>query len=263
MSLAYIAFVPHPPIIVPEVGKNNVSATKRTVLAMKKIGDNFNRLDIDTAILISPHTQISSFALTICTPDFYSGDFRQFAAPETKLDFRSDLQLSEEILCQLEKEAFPFEIDKQGFLDHGALVPLYWIKKMTDYQFELVEIGFSGLDNDFHIKFGSLLATIAKKSKKRIALIFSGDLSHRHFDNDLVSFARKFDLTIKKELLLGKMDKIVEIDQKLVSMAGECGFRSLLIMAGALQNEKAKIQLYSYEAPLGVGYLVADVSFGH
>ena len=44
-------------------------------------------------------------------------------------------------------------------------------------------------------------------------------------------------------------------------LAGECGYRSVLVALGATQDSPRSCEVLSYEAPFGVGYLVAQLSF--
>ena len=47
------------------------------------------------------------------------------------------------------------------------------------------------------------------------------------------------------------------------SEAGECGLRSIVIMLGIVSTLDWKVKILSYEAPFGVGYLVAEVKIGN
>jgi AmmeMemoRadiSam system protein A len=48
------------------------------------------------------------------------------------------------------------------------------------------------------------------------------------------------------------------MDPKLCEEAGECGYRSILIMSGVLSGLQYQSHLYSYEGPFGVGYACAS-----
>lgn len=49
------------------------------------------------------------------------------------------------------------------------------------------------------------------------------------------------------------------MDQNLVQEAGECGYRSIVMMLGALDGYDVKSDVLSYEGPFGVGYMVAII----
>jgi AmmeMemoRadiSam system protein A len=55
-------------------------------------------------------------------------------------------------------------------------------------------------------------------------------------------------------------DRIIEIDQDLRRTAGECGYRSMLIALGATHELASACEVLNYEAPFGVGYLVAQLT---
>lgn len=55
----------------------------------------------------------------------------------------------------------------------------------------------------------------------------------------------------------GKLEKFLEMDKDMVEEAGECGLRSLQILAGILDGLPLKSQVLSYEGPWGVGYMTA------
>lgn len=59
----------------------------------------------------------------------------------------------------------------------------------------------------------------------------------------------------------GGPDRCSNIDADVVIEGGECGLRSFILGLSAL--EPAEVDVRSYEAPYGVGYLVATISSPH
>src|SRR5204862_7427025 len=55
-------------------------------------------------------------------------------------------------------------------------------------------------------------------------------------------------------------DRIVRIDPELRKLAGECGYRSMLVAIGVSNKLPLSCDVISYEAPFGVGYLVAQMT---
>ena len=53
-------------------------------------------------------------------------------------------------------------------------------------------------------------------------------------------------------------NNIAQIDPALRRLAGECGYRSMLTALGVSEGEGCEV--LHYEAPFGVGYLVAQIS---
>src|SRR5690606_40680387 len=61
-----------------------------------------------------------------------------------------------------------------------------------------------------------------------------------------------FDELILSYLEKGKTYEIFSMNKKDIEEAGECGYRSILILLGVLGEFKGKV--LSYEGPFGVGY---------
>ena len=258
MSLNFAAFTPHPPIIIPEIGRDNLAVAKKTVSAMKKLAKKFNDAEIDSIVIISPHAELRSYAMTVSAPNDFRGDFSDFGAGEIWMEFSSDDQLAERIYQFALDSDIPTEIETKGsFLDHGAMVPLYYLNS-SGRKINLVEIAYSALPRAEHLEFGRVIGSVIEKEKKHIALVASGDLSHRIFDNDYNEYGKEFDKKLANLIKNGRLRGVSMIDEELVELAGECGYRSLLILAGVLNDRKIKSELLSYEAPFGVGYLVAN-----
>ena len=57
---------------------------------------------------------------------------------------------------------------------------------------------------------------------------------------------------------LRKAAEILNLDERLIEQAGECGLRSFIILLGILNDIKYQPKILSYEGPFGVGYLVAN-----
>ncbi len=260
MSIKFCAITPHPPIIIPEVGKENLPAAKKTILAMEKLGEEFAKAEIETAIIISPHAQLLSKSMVIFAPEKFVGDFSEFGAEKVSFEFGADDLLAEKIVNNCHDKEIPIEyITKKILLDHGAMVPLYYLTKNITRPIKIIEIGFSTLSKVQHQEFGRAIAEVTEKSNERVAIIASGDMSHRIFDNYYSDYGKKFDKKIVDIIKLSNFEKIIDIDDELIELAGECGYRSLLIISGILFEKKYIAKLFSYEAPFGVGYLMAEI----
>ena len=97
---------------------------------------------------------------------------------------------------------------------------------------------------------------------KRLAWIASGDMSHRLHKDGPYGFhpsGPKYDQEFITQLKRKSIPGIINLDSKLVEEAGECGLRSFCLLLGAIEESKTKWEpkILSYEAPFGVGYLVA------
>jgi AmmeMemoRadiSam system protein A len=66
-----------------------------------------------------------------------------------------------------------------------------------------------------------------------------------------------FDREVTKAMDTGNFLEFLKFDEDFCEMAAECGLRSFIIMAGALDKKSVNSKLLSYEGPFGVGYSVA------
>ena len=72
--------------------------------------------------------------------------------------------------------------------------------------------------------------------------------------------AHVFDEQVVDALRSNAPQRIVEIDHNLRRLAGECGYRSMLVAIGAGSDLPLSCEVLNYEAPFGVGYLVAQLT---
>src|SRR5262249_23489933 len=97
----------------------------------------------------------------------------------------------------------------------------------------------------------------------RVAFIASGDLSHRLKPRAPAGYnpdAHVFDEQVVEALRANAPQRIVAIDHNVRKLAGECGYRSMLVAIGASSDLPLSCEVLSYEAPFGVGYLVAQLT---
>ena len=126
MSILAGFMVPHPPLIIPGVGKGEEKQIQETIDAYEKVGDEVAALAPDTIIFTSPHTVMYADYFHISPKERASGSFERYRDPDTKFDEAYDTRLVSKI-CQLaEGEDFPAGIygERDPLLDHGVMVPL-------------------------------------------------------------------------------------------------------------------------------------------
>lgn len=265
------AFIfPHPPIIVAEVGKGNEIAAQNTIEAAQEAARRIAELTPETILIITPHGNMLSDALTISGDSILHGNFENFGTSQVNLNFDNDLELVEEILDMLEdSNVIAIPLDKEvrkayrfaDELDHGALVPLYFIHK--NYQkFKLVHITYSMLPHQEHYRFGMTIRKAIEKLNRNIVIICSGDLSHKLTKDAPAGYSPKgaeFDAEYLEIIKQGDVNRLFNMDVELTEGAGECGLRSTVIMYGILDGCTPKGEILSYEGPFGVGYCVAQL----
>lgn len=262
LKSAYIC--PHPPLLIPSIGQNNLSEVSSTVKAMNKLSDEIKKLDIDTIVIISPHGPLQMGFMSVVGTEYLEGDFLQFGN-DTSMSFENNIDLGLNIKKIADTRNIPAEIINDGAgLDHGAMVPLYFLTKHNP-NLKIVLIAFSYLNYEKHFEFGEAIYKAIESMDEKIALVASGDLSHRLTPNAPAGYStrgREFDELLIKLLEENNAGEILSLNSNLIEEAGECGLRSIIILLGALAAlENCKFEKLSYEGPFGVGYLVGRFRF--
>lgn len=260
MSLVFSCISPHPPIIIPTIGQDNLDQVRKTIKAMEKLNKFFVQSNPETLVIISPHAPLFPNAFAINQSEKLQGDFSNFNDFQTSFEFENDLDLAEEIIKASLTNKIPIISIKNQPLDHGALVPLYYLTKNYP-KIKIIVLSFSYLDLKTHFTFGQILSKLIRKNNKKIAVCASGDLSHRLTLNAPTGYhpdGKKFDKQLVELLKEKEVEKILKLDPNLIENAGECGLRSIIILLGILDKINYKPEILSYEGPFGVGYLVAN-----
>lgn len=261
MGILAAFMVPHPPLIIPEVGRGEERAIKTTIDAYKEVAKRIGNLQPETLIVISPHQIMYADYFHISPGEQARGDFGQFRASEVEIEVSYDTTFVEELCRQTEAQGVHAGTlgvrDKNDRrLDHGTMVPLYFVNQYWK-EYQLVRIGLSGLPLTVHYELGQCIQETAEILGKKVVVIGSGDLSHRLQEDGPYGYQKEgpeYDRQIMKTMGEAAFGELLEFPENFCEKAGECGHRSFTIMAGALDRIAVKADQLSYEGPFGVGY---------
>lgn len=130
--------MPHPPIIISEVGRGEEEKIKGTTEACNKVAEEIEALKPDTIILVTPHGPLFSNAVSISSGKTISGSLANFRAPQVSTNLEIDNLLTEKIIKNAKARKVPtVELNERSVEaynieyepDHGAIVPLYFVTK--------------------------------------------------------------------------------------------------------------------------------------
>jgi len=254
--------------MVPEVGQGRDSEVARTKEAMLKLGRLVKESGADTLVMISPHATVFADAIAISALRELKGDLRQFDAPGVSFKLSNDLDLVAGIHSAAARVGIvTVSVDNElaarhklsTELDHGITAPLYFIRA-AGVNLPLVHVSMGMFTFPKLYSFGMALRNAADKLNRKVAVLASGDLSHKLTRDAPAGYdpvGREYDQRIV-ELVRGMdVEGFHELDPDLVEQAGECGLRSIAMMLGTLDGLAVQSRVLSYEGPFGVGYLVA------
>ncbi len=269
MSIIAGYLMPHPPVLIPEVGQGRERVCGNTLKALDEVSHRIKNQQPDTIIVITPHGPMFSDGLAIGGEALLSGNLGAFGVPEISISQPNALEWVEKIIFEAGKIDVPVvRIDQQSArtyrvktdLDHGALVPLYFVNKEWQ-QYRLIHITYGLLSIPKLYAFGQMLNRLFQDAAEKAVVIASGDLSHCLSDDGPYSFhpdGPRFDEAAIDCLKAGDFVGLLMLDSNLVKHAGECAFRSLAILGGALDGMALNSRCDSYEGPFGVGYGVCS-----
>ena len=250
--------VPHPPMIVPDVGQGSEIKVKATIDAYDKVAKEIARIEPETIIITSPHATMYSNYFHISPGQKASGSFSDFRAPGVSFEEELDYELVNKLVDITFNNSFPagIEGERERRLDHGTMVPLYFIRKFY-HGGKIVRIGLSGLSLIDHYQLGMYIKDAVNELGRKAVFVASGDLSHKLQDYGPYGYAPEgpvYDERIMDVAGRAAFGEMLDFDEDFCDRAAECGHRSFVIMAGAFDGVDVYANALSHEDITGVGY---------
>ncbi|MDD4902492.1 MAG: AmmeMemoRadiSam system protein B [Patescibacteria group bacterium] len=256
MSLRLAAIVPHPPLLIPSIGKENILRLEKTKNSYSKIEEALTAEKIETIVIISSHGLVRENVWSINLAVDFAINFEEFGDFSTKLKVGGDLELAQSIRESL-IENDRVQAISQPILDHGCGVPLYSLL-LNQKNIEIVPLYISGQSLTEHFNLGKMIGAPIKKGQKKIAVLASGDLAHTLEKKSPAGFsprAVKFDQKIIELLQNKAIEEFLKLDEKLIAETKPCGLKAIALLWGILGANGYEIDSTDYESPFGVGYL--------
>ncbi len=261
MSLVFSALVPHPPLLLPSIGREHAKLLEKTWDAYRTVSESLAKSGAETVLVITPHLAFLPGTFLINFSPNYQTNFKDFGDFSKPREYEPDHLLIEKISSASRKEKHPLALISEEHLDYGGGIPLYFLPHQNK-KTKIVIISPSNTDAKSQFAFGKIIKDAILRSHHKIAVVCSGDLSHRHSSDSPSGFsakAKEFDDLIVRNLSSGNASSILQMDSALVLEAHSCGYKSICILLGIMDKVNYRPELLSYETPFGVGY--ATVQF--
>lgn len=267
MSLKCAALLPHPPLVIEEIGGKEIKKAEKTVKAFKKTASQIAEFknELDLIVFITPHGPVFRSQASLIAKEELKGNFSDFGFPKLKFSEKSDINFAAELFSNAKKNNLALQILEETDLinygidqelDHGIMVPLHYLKK-AGINLPLLPLAIGFISYPALFKIGEQIRLTAVELNYNIAVIASGDLSHRLKKGAPAGYhpeAHLFDEQLLKYFEQKDFKSILNFKPELVKKAGECGLRPIITMLGALDGLDVEVNLNSYESPFGVGY---------
>ncbi|MFH1667940.1 MAG: class III extradiol dioxygenase subunit B-like domain-containing protein [Candidatus Komeilibacteria bacterium] len=259
MSINLTAFVPHPPLIIPEIGGDNIAQVANTIQALEKLNELIYQLKIETLIIFANQDDLFDNAFGINHASNLIADFTTFGDIAKYPPYKNDIELSYQIREYLETRQSVVLYSNEK-LHYSIAIPLFYLLKNITTT-KVIPINNSQLNYERHWQFGNQIKDCCINSNKRIGIIASGNLSHCltvEAPGGLSARGKEFDSFVLDSLKRKNISRLLDIDQQLITEAKPSGYRSLIMLLGVLKNTQFETEILSYEYPLGIGYLTAN-----
>lgn len=263
MSLTAAYMVPHPPLIVPEIGRGGEEQIRETIDAYELVAHEIAELEPETIVITSPHSVMYADYFHISPGDRARGSFADFGAPQVSFDVEYDRELADEICRIADRQNFPAgaEGERDPSLDHGTMVPLWFIERAFEAAGKsdprILRIGLSGLPLTDHYRMGKIIKEATENKNRDTVIVASGDLSHKLQEQGPYGFAAEgpeYDARIMDVCGRAAFGELFDFDESFCDRAAECGHRSFVIMAGAFDGVGVDAKAISHQDITGVGY---------
>lgn len=257
--LVFSAFVPNSPLLLPSIHKESASKIQKTSDALDALADELYATHPETIVLISEHPTIYKKCFSINVADPFTFDLSDFGDLGFKMTFHPNIRLIDKLQRSLRTMGLSCTLTSDEALHYASAVPLARLAQKLNVQ--LVPICYNEKSPKEHFQFGQAIKDEIINSKKRIAVIAAGDMSHALSSSAPAGFTKEgeqFDAAVQELLSQKNTSGLISMDEHVVQQAHERSYRPLLILMGLLDRISYKPDILSYEAPLGVGYLTVE-----
>jgi aromatic ring-opening dioxygenase LigB subunit len=262
LSALQCSFVPHPPIILEEIGGVHTREVEKTRESMFRLARETAVSAPDTIIISSPHAKGGIGNPSIYTEAELSGSFAEFGFPSLRYSCKNDLDLVAGLLESGARQFFdPLD---EGRLDHGEMVFLDFLKS-TGHNPRIIVISAVWGSTQLFYAAGQALGGFLREHGGKVQFIASGDLSHATRNTPgrrATKEGPEFDRIIAQAVGGNDPQPLLALKEDFIHRAQQCGLCSFLLGMGVMDGAQAKGEVYSYEDPFGVGYLVGKIAGG-
>lgn len=253
--------VPHPPLILPNVGKGSEKCIEDIAKDYQKAADEIIEANPETVVIITPHAPSYYDYIQISDGKSAHGNMGQFNDYEDSFNIQYDTDFVKELSRLAEEEGIPAgTLGRQdGTLDHATMVPLYFLKGLKP-ETKFVRVSIGGPDNLMHYKLGRQIAKAANNLGKKISIVASADLSHCQKPGPGYGYkpcGPAYDAKIQKLVADKDIMGMLNTSEKELDDAMVCGHKPIVMMSGAFDGEDYDVDVLGHSAVTGVGYMVA------
>ena len=179
MAILAAYAVPHPPLIIPGVGRGRERGIQATIDAYEEVGRRIAALAPETLVISTPHSVMYLDYNHISPGRHAEGSFAEFGDPRDRYEVDYDV----DFVRSLEAAAGAYGLaagtmgERDPSLDHATMIPLHfvqthWGEAGTASEGRpfprVVRIGLSGLSPAVHYQLGMAVQRTASVLARRV-----------------------------------------------------------------------------------------------
>jgi len=256
--LVFAAHVPHSPLLIPTIGRENSAVLKKTNEALKIVAQELYAARPEIVIVFAGHGNPLPDAFAANLNNSFQTNLSEFGDLTTKIEYSSELCFTDKLKRLLRQADLPFILFSDSALTYAISVPLISLTEKLKNFTVLPIFSANKLPIKKHFEFGQLLKEAVLSSEKRVAVISAGDLSHAlsaKAPAGLRSEGLEFDKAVRDALKNTTASGLLQLKPETVKKSAECAYQPIVTMLGLLENIQTKTEELCYESPFGVGYL--------
>lgn len=258
-QIVFAGVLPHGTSLLPVEGPLDPEATPLHA-ACRDLAQRLVAARPDLIVVIDPHGPTFTQAMGLCCAPVLRGDLAAAGRPDMALELPTDLQLAQ-ILLGLSKEAgVPLTVPDRYVrqpLSHGVLVPWQFLTAAGLGPVAVTVVHPSGQSLARHFEFGQIIGYAAQRTGRRVAILASAELSHRH---DEIPEAAAFDQQVVEAFDGHHWVALVGQAPAALAAAEACGMGALAMLAGVFRPEAIAACPSTYAVTAGVGRLVGELA---
>lgn len=257
MSLVFAAIVPHSPLLISTIGKEHATALQRTISSLMRIDEALVASGADTLICITSHISLDKPALIFNSCQSYDANFEAFGEYGLRFTVAGDPAFTHRLKqpFDTERDAVSVVVTSRSSLDYTISTPLYFFKGKSTLG--LIPIGDTLPINVRQLGLGERLRTYLLQTHRRVAVIASGNLSHRLNARSPAGFsprARAFDRRVLSLIKNRQSLGLTRFRAETIADVRECALGPILLLFGLLSVSQYTPEVLSYESPFGIGH---------
>ena len=225
------------------------------MVSINQVKESIYHKNLDTIIIIAPHTQLVSGTIEINIANQFTLDFSSFGDLSTYKNYPSDLDL---IGLLHDSDVKNLSFQYQDRVNYDYAIPLALLDNNLAVKYVL--IGVNNCSDEQITSFATSLTNILHVEKKRVGMIISGDLSHQ-----IEKSNSKLKLLAADNLILDWLknkESFINSNQLLTShefsQAGICLYQPLLLGLTILSNINYQCNILRTDSLAGINYLIAE-----